>query len=53
MRYCVSKCNLFGLPKVMHLGIIKNTYNRTATHFMDDSFVNLGEEVILYVLLLV
>ncbi len=28
----------------MHLGIIKITYNRTATHFMDDSFVNLGEE---------
>ncbi len=27
----------------MHLGIIKITYNRTATHFMDDSFVNLGE----------
>ncbi len=31
----------------MHLGIVKITYNRTATHFMDDSFVNLGEEVIL------
>ncbi len=31
----------------MHLGIIKITYNRTATHFMDDRFVNLGEEVIL------
>ncbi len=30
----------------MHLGIIKITYNRTATHFMDDRFVNLGEEVI-------
>ncbi len=30
----------------MHLGIIKITYNRTATHFMDDSFVNLGDEVI-------
>ncbi len=26
----------------MHLGIIKITYNRTETHFMDDSFVNLG-----------
>ncbi len=25
-------------------------YNRTATHFMDDSFVNLGEEVILTLL---
>ncbi len=34
----------------MHLGIIKITYNRTATHFMDDSFVNLGEEVILTLL---
>ncbi len=34
----------------MHLGIIKSTYNRTATHFMDDSFVNLGEEVILTLL---
>ncbi len=34
----------------MHLGIIKITYNRTATHFMDDSFVNLGEEVILNLL---
>ncbi len=31
----------------MQLGIIKITYNRTATHFMDDSFVNLEEEVIL------
>ncbi len=31
----------------MHLGIIKIIYNRTATHFMDDRFVNLGEEVIL------
>ncbi len=30
----------------MHLGIIKITYNRTATHFMDDRFVNLGKEVI-------
>ncbi len=34
----------------MHLGIIKITYNRTATHFTDDSFVNLGEEVILTLL---
>ncbi len=34
----------------MHLGIIKITYNRTATHFMDDSFVNRGEEVILTLL---
>ncbi len=31
----------------MHLGIIKITYNRTAINFMDDSFVNLGKEVIL------
>ncbi len=31
----------------MHLGIIKITYNRTATHFMDDRFVNLGDEIIL------
>ncbi len=30
----------------MHLGIIKITYNWTATHFMEDSFVNLGDEVI-------
>ncbi len=34
----------------MHLGIIKITYNRTETHFMDDSFLNLGEEVILTLL---
>ncbi len=34
----------------MQLGIIKITYNRTATHFMNDSFVNLGEEVILTLL---
>ncbi len=34
----------------MHLGIIKITYNRTATHFMDDRFVNLGDEVILTLL---
>ncbi len=42
-----SKSTLFGLPKVDVLGIIKITYNRTATYFMDYSFVNLGEEVIL------
>ncbi len=29
----------------MHLGIIKITYNRTAAHFMDGRFMNLGEEV--------
>ncbi len=34
----------------MHLGINKITYNRTATHFMDDSFMNLGEDVILTLL---
>ncbi len=34
----------------MHLGIIKITYNRTATHFMDNHFMNLGEEVILTLL---
>ncbi len=34
----------------MQLGFIKITYNRTETHFMDDSFVNLGEEVILTLL---
>ncbi len=34
----------------MHLGIIKITYNRTVTHFMDNRFVNLGEEVILTLL---
>ncbi len=34
----------------MHLGIIKITYNRTAMHFMDDRFVNLGDEVILTLL---
>ncbi len=31
---CESKSTLFGLP--MHLGIIKITYNRTATCFMDE-----------------
>ncbi len=50
-RCCVflgeSKSTLFGLPKVDAVRIIKITYNRTATHFMDDSFVNLWEEVIL------
>ncbi len=35
---------------MMHLEIIKITYNRTAKHFMDDRFVNLGEEVILTLL---
>ncbi len=34
----------------MHLEIIKITYNRTAMYFMDDRFVNLGEEVILTLL---
>ncbi len=31
----------------MRLGIINIIYNRVATYFMDDSIVNLGEEVIL------
>ncbi len=34
-----SKSTLFG---TLLLGIIKITYNRTAMHFMDDRFVNLG-----------
>ncbi len=34
----------------MRLGIIKIAYNRTAMHFMDDRFVNQGEEVILTLL---
>ncbi len=34
----------------MQSGIIKITYNGTAMHFMDDRFVNLGEEVILTLL---
>ncbi len=34
----------------MHLGIIKITYNKTVMHFMDDRFMNLGEEVILTLL---
>ncbi len=34
----------------MQLGIIKIKYNRTSTHFMDNSFVNLGEEAILTLL---
>ncbi len=37
-----SKSTLFSLPKV--------DVFRTATHFMDNSFVNLGEEVILTLL---
>ncbi len=45
-----SKSTLFGLRKKMHLEIIIITYNRTATHFIDDSFVNLGDEVILTLL---
>ncbi len=34
----------------MHLGIIKITYNKTAIYFMEDRFVNLGEEIILTLL---
>ncbi len=37
----------------MLLGIIKIIYNRTATHFMDNSFVNPEEKVIKYLLLTV
>ncbi len=44
------KAKAFIWPFERHLGIIKITCNRTATHFMDDSFVNLGEEVILTLL---
>ncbi len=47
-RLC-AKALYLALRKLMHLGIIKITYNRTATDFMDDSFVNL-EEVILTLL---
>ncbi len=42
-----SKSTLFGLPKV---DAFRNHYNRTAMHFMDDSFLNLGEKVILTLL---
>ncbi len=35
----------------MHSGITKITYDRTETHFMVDRFVDLGEEVILTLLL--
>ncbi len=34
----------------MHSGIIKITFNRTATHFMENRFLKLGEEVILTLL---
>ncbi len=34
----------------MHLEIINIIYNRVAMHFMDNSIVNLGEEVILTLL---
>ncbi len=47
---CENKSTLFGLLKVDAFRIIMITYNRTATHFMDDRFVNLGEEVILTLL---
>ncbi len=48
-RLC-AKALYLALRKLMHLGIITITYNRTATDFMDDSFVNLEEEVILTLL---
>ncbi len=47
---CESKSTLFGLPRVDAIRIIKIIYNTTATHFMDDRFVNRGEEVILTLL---
>ncbi len=40
-----SKHTLFDLPNID--AFRNHAYNRTATDFMDDSFVNLGEEVIL------
>ncbi len=49
MFLCESERTLYDLLK-KHLGIIKITCNRTAMHFMDDRFVNLGEEVILTLL---
>ncbi len=49
--FCVkAKALYLAFRKQMHLGIIKITYNRTTMHFMDDRFVNLGEEVILTLL---
>ncbi len=45
-----SKSTLFCLQESMHLGIIKIVCNRTAKHFVDGSFMNLGEEVILILL---
>ncbi len=47
---CESKTLYLTFRKQMHLGIIKITCNRTATHFVNDRFVNLGEEVILTLL---
>ncbi len=47
---CESKSIYLAFWNSMHLGIVKITYNRTATHFMDNSFVNLGEEIILTLL---
>ncbi len=40
--YARAKALYLAFRKKLHLGIIKITYNRTATHFMDDIFVNLG-----------
>ncbi len=42
--YTKAKALYLAFRKKMHLGNIKITYNRTATHFMDDRFMNLGEE---------
>ncbi len=52
MHPCLGDVVFIGESKstLLHLGIIKIAYNRTAMHFMDDSFVNLGEEVILTLL---
>ncbi len=49
MHPCQGDVVFIGESKstLLHLGIIKIAYNRTAMHFMDDSFMNLGKEVIL------
>ncbi len=41
--YARAKALYLAFRKEMHLGIIKITYKRTATHCMNDRFVNLGE----------
>ncbi len=43
MQPCQGDAVFLGESKsTLFLGIIKITYNRTAMHFMDDRFVNLG-----------